>query len=230
MEQELLIKFQSKINYNYQNKALLKEALTHSSYANENKNEEINHNERLEFLGDSVLGIVISNYLYRNTNLPEGQLTKKRALIVCERSLMQAGKKLDLGKYLFLGKGEEITGGRQRTSILADAFEAVIGSIYLDSDIESAQRFILESLKDIIEESLKGNLYRDNKTELQEILQSRNKSEKIKYQLVNEYGPDHNKKFVMEIRFMNECLGMGEGRTKKEAEQEAAKEAIKRFK
>jgi len=226
---EVLDRFEKAIGYEFGDKRLLAEALVHSSYANENRHKGRVCNERLEFLGDSVLGIVVSDYLFKNTELPEGELTKKRAAIVCEKSLSDAGNKIGLGGYLFLGKGEEATGGRERASILADAFEAVIGAIYLDSGIYEASLFIIRLLEDTIRGSIEGRIFRDHKTELQEILQGIGSGEKIKYELVSESGPDHNKKFVMEVKFGDRSLGSGEGKTKKEAEQEAAKVAIERF-
>lgn len=226
---EVLDRFEKAIGYEFSDKRLLAEALVHSSYANENRHKGRVCNERLEFLGDSVLGIVVSDYLFKNTELPEGELTKKRAAIVCEKSLSDAGNKIGLGGYLFLGKGEEATGGRERASILADAFEAVIGAIYLDSGIYEASIFIIRLLEETIKGSIEGRIFRDHKTELQEILQGIGSGEKIKYELVSESGPDHNKKFVMEVKFGDRSLGEGEGKTKKEAEQEAAKVAIERF-
>lgn len=225
-EEKILREFENKINYSFKDKKVLKEALVHSSYANENKANGVQCNERLEFLGDSVLGLSISSHLFKSVDLPEGELTKKRATIVCEKSLSEAAKKIDMGEFLFLGKGEEATGGRGRASILADAFEAVIGAIYIDGGIQKASRFILTLLEDIIEGSIRGEIYRDHKTELQEILQSIGKGEKIKYNLIDEFGPDHDKKFVMEVKFNDKILGRGQGRTKKEAEQRAAQKAI----
>lgn len=228
-DQKILRNFEEKIGYSFKDRAVLKEALSHSSYANENKVYGAKCNERLEFLGDSVLGLAVSSHLFKNLELQEGELTKKRATIVCERSLSQAAKKINMGEFLFLGKGEEATGGRERSSILADAFEAVIGAIYIDGGMEKATEFILVLLSDIIQASMRGNIFRDHKTELQEILQSIGNGEKIRYELVDEFGPDHDKKFIMEVKFNEKVLGRGQGRTKKEAEQEAAKKAIERF-
>ncbi len=228
-DQKILKSFEEKIGYSFKDRAVLKEALSHSSYANENKVYGAKCNERLEFLGDSVLGLSVSSYLFKNLELQEGELTKKRATIVCEKSLSQAAKKINMGDFLFLGKGEEATGGRDRSSILADAFEAVIGAIYIDGGMEQATEFIQVRLNEIIRASMDGNIFRDHKTELQEILQSIGKGEKIRYVLIDEFGPDHDKKFIMEVRFNEKVLGSGQGRTKKEAEQEAAKKAIERF-
>ncbi len=226
--QNSIKKFEKTIEYTFKNKEHLIEALTHSSYANENKKINIKYNERLEFLGDSVLGVVISHYLFINEkDLPEGELTKVRANIVCEESLNDVGKKMNLGKYLLLGKGEESTGGRERISILADAVEAIIGAIYLDGGLEEVSKFVFSFMEDIIEDSIKGKIFRDYKTHLQEILQSKT-SEKIGYDVIEEIGPDHNKKFVIEVKLGENVLGRGEGKSKKEAEQKAAKQALKK--
>ena len=216
--------FEQKINYEFKNKEYILEALTHSSYSNENKNYPFN--ERLEFLGDSVLSIVISDYLFKKeTKLPEGELTKIRANIVCEESLSEVSKNIHLGKYMLLGKGEEATGGRERISILADALEAVIAAIYLDGGIKCAREFILTNMEKIINDSIKGKIFRDYKTCLQEVLQS-NGENNIWYKLIEEKGPDHNKRFVMEVGINDTGLGVGEGKSKKDAEQVAAKCAL----
>ena len=216
--------FEQKINYEFKNKEYILEALTHSSYSNENKKYPFN--ERLEFLGDSVLSIVISDYLFKKeTKLPEGELTKIRANIVCEESLSEVSKNIHLGKYMLLGKGEEATGGRERISILADALEAVIAAIYLDGGIKCAREFILTNMEKIINDSIKGKIFRDYKTCLQEVLQS-NGENNIWYKLIEEKGPDHNKRFVMEVGINDTVLGIGEGKSKKDAEQVAAKCAL----
>lgn len=216
--------FEENINYEFTNKEYILEALTHSSYSNENKNYPFN--ERLEFLGDSVLSIVISDYLFKKeTKLPEGELTKIRANIVCEESLSEVSKDIHLGKYMLLGKGEEATGGRERISILADALEAVIAAIYLDGGLDKAREFILTYMDKIINDSIKGKIFRDYKTCLQEVLQS-NGENNIWYKLIEEKGPDHNKRFVMEVGINDTVLGVGEGKSKKDAEQVAAKCAL----
>lgn len=218
-------KFEEIIDYKFENKNYILEALTHSSYSNENKNYKFN--ERLEFLGDSVLSIIVSDYLFKTeNNLPEGELTKLRANIVCEESLSEVASKIKLGEYLLLGKGEEATGGRERISILADALEAVIAAIYLDGGIENSRKFIFKYMDEIIEDSIKGKIFRDYKTYLQEVLQSRGE-QNIWYKLIEEKGPDHNKRFVMEVGINDEVLGVGEGKSKKDAEQIAAKAALK---
>ena len=220
-------KFENIISYNFKNKQYILEALTHSSYSNENKSYAFN--ERLEFLGDSVLGIIISDYLFKNeTELPEGELTKLRANIVCEESLSEVSKKIELGTHMLLGKGEEATGGRERVSILADAVEAVIAAIYLDGGIENARKFVLTQMDEIIQDSIKGRIFRDYKTHLQEVIQSQGETNII-YDLVEEIGPDHNKKFIMQVKLNDEVLGTGEGKSKKEAEQSAAKQALRRM-
>ncbi|PSJ31720.1 ribonuclease III [Peptostreptococcus russellii] len=215
--------FEKKIEYDFKNREYIQIALTHSSFANEHK--QFKYNERLEFLGDSVLGLVISDYLFNERkDLPEGKLTKLRANVVCEESLSRVAKKLDVGNFLFLGKGEKICGGRERDSILADATEAIIAAIYLDGGIECAKEFILSNLRDIISNTVDGNIFRDYKTILQEIIQKKNG--KLSYRLVEENGPDHNKEFEMVVKSGHTILGQGRGRNKKEAEKEAAKNAL----
>lgn len=216
--------FQKVIDYSFNNEKLLYEALSHSSFANENKKQR-KSNERLEFLGDSVLSIVVSDYLFEHfKHMPEGELTKIRASLVCEKSLFAFAKQIDLGSYIMLGKGEENTGGRERPSILADAFEAVIAAIYLDGGLESARRHILRFIpQDIMASNAVG--FNDYKTILQEIVQQ-NPEEKVEYYLIDESGPDHNKAFQVQVRLNNNVIGEGTGRSKKQAEQMAAKEAL----
>ena len=222
---DIIDEFENIIDYKFENREYILEALTHSSYSNENKDYDFN--ERLEFLGDSVLSIVVSEYLFKKeTNLPEGELTKLRANIVCEESLSDAANEINLGEHILLGKGEEATGGRQRISILADAFEAVIAAIYLDGGLESARKFILSYMENIICDSRKGKIFRDYKTHLQEVLQGKGENN-IWYKLMEEKGPDHNKRFVMQVGINEKVLGVGEGKSKKEAEQLAAKVALK---
>lgn len=218
---------QKDLNYFFKNEDLLITALTHSSYANENKLGVEDYNERLEFLGDTVLGLIVSQYLYKKyPHFPEGELTKIRAKVVCESSLAKAAEKLDLGKYLLLGKGEEATGGRSRESILADASEAITGAIYMDSDFETVNILLLEKFElDIVHAVFKGNLFIDYKTELQEILQKTNKS-RLQYLVYKEEGPDHNKVFYMNVIVNEVIIGTGVGRNKKESEQAAAKDAL----
>ena len=215
--------FEEIIGYRFKNKDLLEQALSHSSYANEKKRHG-GSNERLEFLGDSVLSIVVSDYLYKNINVPEGDLTKMRASLVCEKSLFVFAKEIHLGEFILLGKGEENTGGRERPSILSDAFEAVIAAIYLDGGIEPAAKHILRFMPEDIKRTKKPVLS-DFKTLLQEVVQ-RNPEEKVEYVLIGEEGPDHNKRFVVEVCLNSQVIGKGKGRSKKEAEQLAAKEAL----
>ena len=215
--------FEKIIGYTFKNKELIDQALSHSSYANEKKRAG-GSNERLEFLGDSVLSIVVSDYLYKNLNVAEGDLTKLRASLVCEKSLFVFAQQIHLGEYILLGKGEENTGGRQRPSILADAFEAVIAAIYLDGGMEAASRHILRFMPEDIKYTKKPVLS-DFKTLLQEVVQ-KNPEEKVEYVLIGEEGPDHNKRFVVEVCLNSQVIGKGKGKSKKEAEQLAAKEAL----
>lgn len=221
---ENILNFQKEIRYEFRNKNLLVNALSHSSYANERKNPR-GSNERLEFLGDSVLSVVVSDFLYKNLDsVAEGDLTKLRASLVCEKSLHVFAQQINLGKYILLGKGEENTGGRERPSILADAFEAVIAAIYLDGGMEAARKHILRFIP---ENPVNGTkmAFGDFKTVLQEIVQ-KNPEEKVEYVLIGEEGPDHNKRFVVEVMLNSQVIGKGKGRSKKDAEQLAAKEAL----
>lgn len=213
------------IDYNFKNKKLLQQALTHSSYANEHRGSNIKHNERLEFLGDAVLSIVVADYIYANCpDLPEGELTKLRSALVCEKALYKFGKMIKLGSFLYLSKGEKNGGGADRPSIVADAFEAVIAAIYLDGGMEPAKKHILRFVvPEIKNQSQKP--FKDYKTTLQEIVQ-KNPGEKIEYILTSESGPDHNKHFVFEVHLNSNVIGKGGGRSKKEAEQNAAREAL----
>ena len=213
--------FEEIIGYSFNNENLIKTALTHSSYANERDLGECN--ERLEFLGDSVLGVVTADYFYHNLNhLPEGEMTKRRAACACEKSLYKFAKEISLGEFIFLGKGEENMGGRDRTSILADAFEAVIAAIYLDGGIENARKFVLRFVTKAANENIS---LKDHKTELQEIIQ-KNPDEHLSYVLVGESGPDHDKRFEVEVLLNSNVIGCGTGRSKKLAEQEAARQAL----
>lgn len=222
-EQTAVKQFQEKIGYRFKDESLLFEALSHSSYANENKKTR-NSNERLEFLGDSVLSIVVSDHIFEHyKHLPEGELTKMRASLVCEKALFEFSKKIDLGSYIFLGKGEEMTGGRTRPSIVSDAFEAVIAAIYLDGGMEVVSKYILSFLPENITPDI--SVFHDYKTALQEVIQ-RNPEEKIEYHLKGESGPDHNKQFTVQVLLNSNVIGEGTGRSKKTAEQLAAKEAL----
>ena len=212
------------IGYRFNNISLLQNALAHSSYANERWHDSLKSNERLEFLGDSILGMVTAEYLYRNfPNRPEGDLTRMRADMVCERSLAVAAEKIGLGKHLLLGNGEEIGGGRQRDSILADAVESVIAACFLDGGMEAARQFINTFvLTEIPTQKLRNT---DHKTALQELVQQK-KNQTLSYVLVGESGPDHDKQFVVEVSLNGKVVGKGIGSSKKRAEQDAAKAAI----
>lgn len=217
---------EKKLNYTFQNPALLSEALSHSSYANEHRAAHLNSNERLEFLGDSVLGFVTAEYLFvQHPDLPEGDLTRIRAALVCEQSLYEVARKLDLGQYLKLGRGEEAGGGRERTSILADATEAVFAAVYLDGGIGAASQLIHRVLLDVEREEVVEERRRDYKTALQELVQ-RQADQVLTYRMVGEQGPDHAKTFQAEVLLNGEPLGVGSGHSKKEAEQAAAKAAL----
>ena len=217
---------EKKLNYTFHNRALLSEALSHSSYANEHRGAGAASNERLEFLGDSVLGFVTAEFLFlQHPDLPEGDLTRIRAALVCEQSLYEVAQKLDLGRYLKLGRGEEAGGGRKRTSILADATEAVFAAVYLDGGIGAASALIHRVLLDAEREEVVEERRRDYKTALQELVQ-RTPGRTITYQLVEETGPDHCRVFVMEVSVDGRVAGRGEGRSKKEAEQAAARAAL----
>lgn len=216
--------FEKKLGYTYKDRRLLINALTHSSYANENKGEGYSSNERLEFLGDSVLGVVAAEYLYAvNPSMPEGSMTKLRAELVCEGALHAVALTLGLGRYIRLGRGEEHTGGRERTSILADAVEAVIASMYLDGGFEVTKKFILEHILAGADVSIAPT--GDWKTELQELIQQI-PGRTLEYELVSESGPDHDKSFAFRVTLNGGEIGRGQGRTKKEAEQAAAHSAM----
>ncbi|MDO4743087.1 MAG: ribonuclease III [bacterium] len=213
------------LNYSFKNKAYLIEALSHSSFVNESKSKK-NSNERLEFLGDSVLSIIVSEYIFkRYSDLPEGELTKIRAFLVCEKSLCNFSRELELGKFLLLGRGELQNGGNERPSILADAFEAVLAAIYLDSGMEVARRHVLRFIVPELDKSHNEELFNDYKTMLQEIVQ-RNPEEQLFYTLVGESGPEHDKTFVVEVKINSNVIGRGSGHSKKQAEQQAARQAL----
>ena len=220
---------EKKLNYTFHDQRLLREALNHSSYANEHRALGMNSNERLEFLGDSVLGFVTAEYLFaRHPDLPEGDLTRIRAALVCEQSLHEVAQKLGLGSYLRLGKGEEAGGGRQRTSILADATEAVFAAVYLDGGISAASALIHRVLLDVEREEVVEERRRDYKTQLQERVQ-RQAGQELTYCMVGEEGPDHAKTFITEVRLNGAAIGRGSGNSKKESEQMAAKAAMEKL-
>ncbi len=216
--------FEKNLGYEFKNKALLKRALTHSSYANENRSAD-GSNERLEFLGDSVLSVIVAEHIFRNfKHLPEGELTKIRASVVCESALYEFSKELDIGSYLLLGKGEVINGGNKRPSILADAFEAVLAAVYLDGGIEPARKHVLRFVDPKLRH-LTTVAFKDYKTALQEVIQ-KNPEEELQYVLTGESGPDHAKVFTVEVHLNSNVIGKGKGPSKKRAEQEAARQAL----
>jgi len=212
------------INYQFKNEQLLETALTHTSYANE-KGNGTQSNERLEFLGDCVLEMIVSDHLYQIfPELSEGPLTQQRAALVCEKALFDYAKQIQVGNALKLGKGEQASGGKNRPSLLADAFEAIIAAIYLDGGYNQARDFVLPFIERALNNKKKPN-FRDYKTELQEIIQQ-NPEEKVQYRLVGETGPDHDKKFDVEVHLNSNVIGQGSGKSKKDAEQQAAKSAL----
>lgn len=213
---------ENNIGYKFRDDTLLAEALTHSSYANEHGLGRIACNERLEFLGDTVLSTITAEYLFAiSPELPEGELTKRRAALVCEGALARFATELGLGDFLMLGRGEEKGGGRQRPSILADCFEAVVAAVYLDGGMPEARELVLRF---IVSDDVAGDA-RDYKTELQEIVQQ-NPEERLRYVLTDESGPDHDKLFTFEVHLNSNVIGRGSGRSKKQAEQAAAREAL----
>lgn len=215
---------EEKLGYRFKNPDYLKTALTHSSYANEHRSVG-DSNERLEFLGDSILGVVVADYLFKHyPDLPEGDLTKKRAALVCEKACCGFSRQMNVGKYLLLSHGEQNSGGRTRSSILADAFESITAAIYLDGGMEESRKFVLRFVLPLLKAS-KPKTFRDYKTALQEIVQ-KNPEESLEYVLIGESGPDHDKHFSVEVRLDNNVIGKGGGRSKKEAEQQAAREAL----
>ena len=213
---------EKKTGYQFHDKNLLRHAMTHSSYINEKHLRKVDCNERLEFLGDAVLELVSSEYLFfGNPEMPEGQMTKQRASMVCEKALAFCARELELGEYLLLGKGEDATGGRKRDSITSDAMEALIGAIYLDGGFANAKEFVLKYIMTDIEHK---QLFYDSKTILQELVQGERRQ--LSYRLIGESGPDHDKSFSVEVCVDDEVISTGAGHTKKAAEQEAAYKAL----
>ena len=220
-------KVEKEIGYTFKQKELLKKALTHTSYAYEKKVES---NEKLEFLGDSILEFISSKYLYQNyPNLKEGEMTKVRATVVCEKSLHKIAQKHNFSDFLYLGKSEQVTGGKNRPAILADSVEAVIAAMYIDGGLDKAEKFIIENLKDEIEIATKHVGDKDYKTVLQEKLQEHG-DVKIEYEITKEIGPDHNKSFEAQVSLNGKVLAKGKGKSKKEAHMEAAKKALENMK
>lgn len=217
-----ITRLKEKLKFSWRDENLLLLALTHGSYAYENRPQEIEDNQRLEFLGDAVLELVISTFLFKNfPYYSEGELTRLRAALVCESSLVRVARKLELGDCLFMSRGEEKSGGRERPSILADAFEALLGAIYLDQNLEATKDLILSNLGPVLQDVLEGRLTRDYKTELQEILQQKTPNP-LNYIIIDEKGPDHDKVFTAAVYYMQKEIGRGVGHSKKEAEQKAA--------
>ena len=222
-----LEKLENEIKYTFKNKELLKKALTHTSYANEKR---IESNEKLEFLGDSILEFISSKYLYSNyPNLKEGEMTKVRATVVCEKSLYKIAKKHNFSEFLYLGKSEQLTGGKNRPAILADSVEAIIAAMYLDGGLKEVEKFIINNLKEEIEIATKHVGDRDYKTVLQEKLQEHG-DVKIVYEITKEEGPDHNKSFEAQVSVNGKVLAKGKGKSKKEAHMQAAKKALEDLK
>lgn len=216
------------IGYSFRDKELLQNALRHSSYSNETKKSQNSSNERLEFLGDSVLSVIVSDYIYRNyAQLDEGELTKIRASVVCENALAVLAARIKLGSYMYLGHGEIVTHGRNRKSIVADAFEALLAAIYLDGGIEKARAFVLPMLEGAIAESASHGS-EDYKSKLQKIVQQ-TPEELLEYEQIGEEGPPHDRIFTFSVKLNSNVLGTGSGRSKREAEQAAAREALKYF-
>jgi len=218
-----MFELSKRTGYKFKDEGLLRRALTHSSYANEKRCAS---NERLEFLGDSVLSLLTSEFLFEHyRRLPEGELTKLRAALVCEKSLCGFARQLSIGDALFVGKGEDTAGARERPSTLADAFEALLAAIYLDGGLDCARQFVLPYIEKAAAAAEKGEVFKDYKTILQEIVQQ-TPGERLEYMLTGEEGPDHNKRFFSRVLLNSNVLGEGSGRTKKEAEQNAARAAL----
>ncbi len=227
MQQKPLEELEQKIGYSFQDKYLLRQALTHSSFANEQKINKYDDYERLEFLGDAVLELVSSEFLFQeHANMTEGQLTRMRASMVCEQALAYCAREFGLENYILLGKGEEMTGGRTKDSIISDVMEAIIGALYVDNGMEEAKAYIHRFILSDLEHK---QLFYDAKTILQERVQQKNQGT-LHYELIREEGPDHDKMFVVEAKIDERTIGAGQGRTKKAAEQQAAYEALKTMK
>ena len=222
---ELQIKeLQKKIGYRFKNKSLLVKSMTHSSYANEKQKITNGNNERLEFLGDSLLGMSVAILIYGlKPELSEGKMTKLRAELVCERSLADIARELDLGVYLLLGRGEKSAGGQSRPSILSDAFEAMLGAIYLDGGFKPVEKLIVKYFTPLLNNPVKS--YKDYKTKLQEVVQEK-PGQKLVYEITGEQGPDHEKQFTVDVKINGKIIGTGTGKNKKSAEQAAAKAAL----
>ncbi len=221
-----LAKLEDKLGLAFRNSSLLRTAVTHKSFPNENRRLKLKNNERLEFLGDSVLSLSISTYLFENfRDAPEGRLAKMRAILVSSDTLARKARELELSEHLLLGRGEEMTGGRERDSILADTLEAVIGAVYLEHGFQTADAFIIDFFQSDIDKVRDGDYTRDYKTLLQEVIQQEGDN-RPEYVVVSETGPDHNKSFAVQVRLAEEVIGQGRGPSKKDAEQLAARQAL----
>jgi len=230
-QNENFSELEQKLGYSFSNINLLKTALTHSSYTNEQKSKGFagKCNERLEFLGDSVLSLIVSEFIFCDyPDFPEGELSRIRAGTVCEKALGIYAKEISLGEYMYMGRGEEMTDGRNRVSVLSDAFEALLAAMYLDGGIDPVKKFVLPFIHDEIEDIFRSGHTEDFKTMLQQIVQQE-QGEILEYILVSESGPAHNRVFRVEARLNSNVIGIGQGKTKRAAEQEAAKEAVKLF-
>jgi ribonuclease-3 len=222
-----LNEFENIINYKFNDIEILEKSLTHSSYSNEDRSYNKVNNERLEFLGDAVLSISVSRFIFdKFPEYPEGDLTKLRSQVVCEDMLSVVAANLNVGKYLLMGKGEESSGGRERKSILADAVEAIIAAIYIDGGYKKAEKFVLDNLTGYIHDAVKGKLVTDFKSYLQEYYQGKNHNCKIRYVVTSEEGPDHEKMFHVNVMINKSVAGKGSGKSKKLAEQDAARNAL----
>lgn len=220
---------EERIQVVFKDKKYLRKSMTHKSYANENRHEHVKDNERLEFLGDAILDLIISEQIFReHPDYPEGELAKMRAVVVSAPTLARIAKRIELGRYLLLGKGEEMTGGRERDSILSDAFEALVGAIYLDQGLEVTRKFIMTYLRDEIATVERGEHMQDYKTLLQEVIQKKSNTRPL-YRVIDEVGPDHNKQFTVQVEYKSRVIGVGTGQSKKEAQQRAAADAISKF-
>ena len=220
--------FEKVIGYQFRNPEYLDRALTHSSYNKDKKTHHVD-NERLEFLGDAFFDAIVSVELFRRMGqVTEGRLTKTRAQIVCERSLAETARRLNVGKYINMGHGEDSAGGREKDSILADAMEAIIGAIFLDGGYDEAQKFVVAAFDDTIEKAVEGKLFSDYKSEIQEVLQAKGRIVNITYKIDREEGPAHDKTFHVHLECDGQILGTGSGKSKKEAEQNAARAALER--